>query len=135
MTVKDRARDLRLRRTFHITLEEYNRVLCHQNGRCAICKRPAYDFKTRLAVDHRHSDGLLRGLLCYLCNRRWFRDVPQLHLNAAAYLLSPPLVAALGSTRFTAPGEVGTKKRAKLLKILKKGVNGFKSYTSQICTK
>lgn len=115
---KDRAADLRLQRTFHITMEEYMKVLRYQNHRCAICKRPVTEFKNRLAVDHRHSDGLLRGLLCYPCNKRWFRDVPELLLAAAAYLLNPPLCAALGKQRYTAPGEVGTKKRAKLLKAM-----------------
>jgi len=45
-----------------------------QNGRCAICgashgHRSCYDRKCRLAVDHDHRTGKVRGLLCNSCNR------------------------------------------------------------------
>ncbi len=41
-----------------------------QKGCCAICKKPQSAFKNRLALDHNHKTGKLRGLLCYYCNRR-----------------------------------------------------------------
>lgn len=50
---KDRAADLRLRRTYGITLAEYNLQLKKQKGICAICGRPPK--KVRLAVDHNHA--------------------------------------------------------------------------------
>jgi hypothetical protein len=40
-----------------------------QNACCAICKKPESAFKNRLAVDHSHSTGRVRGLLCYRCNK------------------------------------------------------------------
>jgi hypothetical protein len=40
-----------------------------QNGCCAICKKPESSFKFRLSVDHNHKTGLVRGLLCYRCNK------------------------------------------------------------------
>ena len=57
-------------RKYGITLEEYDKLLYYQNGRCYICgKKPA---NQRLAVDHDHSmDNLresVRGLLCRVCN-------------------------------------------------------------------
>lgn len=49
---KEHQADLRLRRIFGITLDEYNIRLADQNGVCKICKRPPN--KVRLAVDHDH---------------------------------------------------------------------------------
>lgn len=50
--VKNRKRDLYLRRKYAITLDEYNRMLADQGGVCAVCLRPGV---TRsLAVDHDH---------------------------------------------------------------------------------
>ncbi len=56
---------------YGISLEQYNDLLRKQNGRCAICNsRPAgmQHSKTRLCVDHEHSTGKVRGLLCGGCN-------------------------------------------------------------------
>lgn len=117
---RDRARDLRLRREFGITLKEYNDVLEHQKHRCAVCKRSVRDFKNSLAVDHCHTTGLLRGLLCWKCNKLIGvsgDDAKKLE-NASIYLNNPPITLVLGQ-KFSAPGRVGTKKRAKLLAALK----------------
>lgn len=39
-----------------------------QNGQCAICGKHSTDCKRRLALDHNHKTGELRGLLCSGCN-------------------------------------------------------------------
>lgn len=119
MTPKDRAADLRLQREYGITLAEYNTVLKHQKGVCAICKKPP--IRSRLAVEHCHRSGRLRGLACWHCNRALagYKDDVTLLLSAANYLMYNPFEAALG-IRFTAPGSVGSKKRAKLLAKLRK---------------
>jgi len=59
-----------LRRKYGITEDQYNDLLRSQNGRCAVCNKAASSFKNRLAVDHDHHSGLVRGLLCNFCNRR-----------------------------------------------------------------
>lgn len=38
-------------------------------NKCAICDKPREAFKKELSVDHRHSDGLIRGLLCFRDNK------------------------------------------------------------------
>lgn len=120
MTKRDRATDLRMRRNYGLTLAEYTKVLKFQNNACAICKRGVAEFKNRLAIEHRHSDGLLRGLCCWTCNKTLavsLDDAERLR-NAASYLDRPPITTVFGLERWTAPGRVGTKKRAKLLKAL-----------------
>lgn len=63
-----------LKRNFGITLEDYTEMLKAQNGVCDICKKPEKKvFKktgkvTDLCVDHCHSTGKVRGLLCWDCN-------------------------------------------------------------------
>ena len=46
---------------------EYADMLADQQGRCAICREQCGTGR-RLAVDHEHSSGRIRGLLCFRCN-------------------------------------------------------------------
>lgn len=57
---------------FGITLEKYEKFQKEQQNRCAICNQEEtatnqYGIKN-LAVDHNHSTGRVRGLLCAKCN-------------------------------------------------------------------
>lgn len=96
----ERQRDLYLQRTYGITAEEYDAILDHQEGRCAICLKPPK--AKRLAVDHDHRTGLVRGLLCTNCNHRLLgrrdRD-PRLFLNAYWYLVTPPAHDVVGERK------------------------------------
>jgi hypothetical protein len=69
---KDIDRNSKYKRKYGITLEEYNKMLENQNGLCAICNSPEKvktDDKVKLlAVDHCHTSGAVRGLLCNACN-------------------------------------------------------------------
>jgi hypothetical protein len=51
---------------YRITPEEYAARLKSQDGVCAICSRPPKE--RPLHVDHDHTTGEVRGLLCWLCN-------------------------------------------------------------------
>lgn len=53
---------------YKLTPEQYHKMLSDQNHVCAICQCPPKG-KRPLVIDHRHSDGKVRGLLCYGCNR------------------------------------------------------------------
>lgn len=70
-----KCRERILKNRFNITRNEYNRLLEQQNHKCAICKnseicKDRRNNKLReLAVDHCHTTGKIRGLLCYNCNR------------------------------------------------------------------
>jgi len=49
-----------------MTVSRYEEILESQNGVCAICGKPGIN--RRLAVDHNHKTGQIRGLLCVFCN-------------------------------------------------------------------
>jgi hypothetical protein len=53
---------------YGIELEEYDRRLAAQGGVCAICQSPPRFGRKHLDVDHDHSTGDIRGLLCSPCN-------------------------------------------------------------------
>lgn len=53
-------------KVYGITIEQYDELLALQGGRCAICRQRAVS--KRLAVDHDHASGAVRGLLCSRCN-------------------------------------------------------------------
>ncbi len=64
----------------------YERILATQDGGCAICgEKPTGN---RLAVDHDHATGEVRGLLCQHCNTGLgsFRDDAGLITKAIRYL-------------------------------------------------
>jgi hypothetical protein len=48
------------------SIETYNYLFKEQNGVCALCKTAPQTRK--LALDHHHDSGEIRGLLCYTCN-------------------------------------------------------------------
>lgn len=62
-------RDGDYRRAFGITLADYERMLLEQNGACQLCRWVPKPGNRRLAVDHDHKTGRIRGLLCGLCNK------------------------------------------------------------------
>tara|TARA_R110000868_G_scaffold403088_1_gene679950 strand:- start:1740 stop:2123 length:384 start_codon:yes stop_codon:yes gene_type:complete len=63
-----------LKKKYGLPMEEYVEMLLDQKGVCKICKQPeiAIDHRTHklrsLAVDHNHTTGDIRGLLCTTCN-------------------------------------------------------------------
>jgi hypothetical protein len=80
-------RRAKLARNFGLTEAEYTAQLTSQGGMCAICGRRC---KRKLAVDHDHVTGAVRGLLCMHCNLGMghFRDSTGLLLAALGYLRS-----------------------------------------------
>lgn len=64
---KDRYRAIDLKRNYGITVEYYDALDKQQAGKCAICGGVNKNGK-RLAVDHEHKTGKVRGLLCLPCN-------------------------------------------------------------------
>lgn len=54
------------KRLYGLSEEEYNKLVLEQENRCKICGRSFEDIKQH--IDHCHSTGKVRGLLCIKCN-------------------------------------------------------------------
>lgn len=86
---KRRDRSANLRKNYGISQVDYDERLSRQGGLCAICRgsntsrrRAFFD------VDHCHSTGVVRGILCSKCNTGLglFGDSRAVLANAIAYL-------------------------------------------------
>lgn len=87
-TNKDKLKDRHLRNRFGITLREYKDLLLKQDNKCAICGMSATENGKALAVDHSHTTGEVRQLLCSRCNAGigFLKDNPDIAIKAAKYL-------------------------------------------------
>jgi hypothetical protein len=70
---EDRRRNIKLKNRYDITLLQYRRIYESQKGACAICDRPVTfegnkTMESDPALDHCHTTGKVRGILCYHCN-------------------------------------------------------------------
>lgn len=83
----DKVKNKHLRHKYGITFEEYRRMELVQGGLCAICRKPENPGRS-LAVDHNHTTGQVRALLCGNCNRGigMLQDSADLLRAAAEYL-------------------------------------------------
>ena len=84
-----RNRDLR--RLYNIGIEEYEKLLAEQGGHCAVCEatQPGGRHATQhFPVDHCHTTGEVRGLLCHNCNTALglLKDDPSRIANLITYL-------------------------------------------------
>ena len=84
-------------KNYGLTLAQCEALLASQGGGCAICGAPimvmlARSRSGKLHVDHRHSDGKVRGLLCGQCNMMLgnARDLPETLRAGADYLEKAP---------------------------------------------
>lgn len=90
-TNAESRRNARLKHRYGITAADYDRMYAEQGGKCAICgsgheRQPAH-WKDKLAVDHCHDTGKVRGLLCNDCNAGiGHLGNEQVALSAARYL-------------------------------------------------
>jgi hypothetical protein len=75
----------RLARAYGISREQYEGLLARQGGVCGICRKPP---REPLCVDHSHTTGRVRGLLCRRCNTALgsYDDDADLLAAAIAYL-------------------------------------------------
>ena len=95
-SVVDRARrDSHLKKTYGISLAEYDEMLEEQGNGCAICGTSPEKNGRRLDVDHCHTTGKIRGLLCHSCNLGIgkFKDNPDLLAEELKYLYKSNVVS------------------------------------------
>lgn len=116
--MKSRAK--RLKDNYNLTVQEADSILAFQNNLCAICNKNQRSGK-RLAIDHCHKTGLIRGALCSQCNRLLGKienmgwGFNEFH-TLIEYLSTPPAIKALGKSVYGFPGRTGTKRHRKELK-------------------
>jgi hypothetical protein len=69
-------------------LEIYDKLFHEQQGKCAICDSTENGRYKHLSIDHDHSNGKIRGLLCNNCNRGLglLKDNPEVLRKAADYV-------------------------------------------------
>ena len=74
-------------RKYGMTIEQYDAMLLAQGGGCFICGRPPRE-DISLHVDHDHSTGKVRGILCFCCNNALadFHEDPEFLKKAASYV-------------------------------------------------
>ncbi len=64
-----RGKNNLLKRLYGISIDMWQDMFDSQKGRCAICDRHQAELNKSLGVDHCHSTGKVRSLLCDACNR------------------------------------------------------------------
>lgn len=84
--VKATNRNKRFKNLYGISLVDYNAMFVEQSGLCGICGKPEARLNKKgipyfLSVDHDHTTGTVRKLLCYGCN------------SVLGYIKEDPLIA------------------------------------------
>lgn len=89
-----------IRERYGLTPEQYWALYEAQGGVCYICQR-ATGKARRLAVDHDHQTGYVRGLLCKPCNSilAHIRDDVWTGYRIVSYLADPPAFREIGKVR------------------------------------
>ena len=80
-------------KAYGLSLKEYNELLESQGNCCCICQTKVprgASKKGRFHVDHNHTTGEVRGLLCHDCNTGLglFKDDPNVLSKAIEYLVT-----------------------------------------------
>lgn len=84
----EKYKNWELKKTYGITLDDFNTMMQCQHDCCAICSRNFSEVGVVPCVDHCHETGDVRGLLCRSCNTLLGQandSIPTL-LSAVSYL-------------------------------------------------
>ncbi len=80
----EKVKSYRLRHSYGLTQQAFDDMFTAQQGQCAVCSRRM----VKACVDHCHKTGVVRALLCSMCNTSLggFQDDPELTDKATQYL-------------------------------------------------
>lgn len=92
---KEKRKDYYLKAKYNTSWEEFSNLFTTQNGTCCICMKKisifaeTSDYSSVACVDHNHTTGEIRGLLCNHCNTAigLLKENPELFKRAISYLL------------------------------------------------
>ena len=75
-TLTEYNQNYQMKRKYGITLRERNDMFIKQENSCAICQRALPEWGRLTHVDHCHTTGKVRGILCSRCNTcvAWFEE-------------------------------------------------------------
>jgi hypothetical protein len=78
------VRKANLKACYGLSPEKYDQMVDDQNNSCAICRTN----NIKLFVDHNHSTGTVRGLLCHHCNSMlgYAKEDPTIMVRGVQYL-------------------------------------------------
>lgn len=81
----EQAKTARLKWKYGITPEDYDNMMISQHSKCYICSKS----DSELVIDHCHTNGHIRALLCGNCNKGlgFFKDNTINLNNAIEYLI------------------------------------------------
>lgn len=65
--IRENSRKANLKK-YGLTIDDFDRMLQEQNGKCAVCFGLPSGRHNQFHVDHDHKTGKVRGLLCHFCN-------------------------------------------------------------------
>jgi hypothetical protein len=108
----DRCRNRwHLLQAYGLTPDDWAMLVSLTGGRCPICRRKQR--YQEMAVEHRHSDGLVRGLACQRCNQNLaaFYENPEMLRRAADFLENPPAEKMLGRKVYVTDKRAGGNSR------------------------
>lgn len=85
---KDKTKGYNLKANYGLSLDDYNAKYAEQEGCCSICHTHQLELTKSLHVDHCHTTGKIRGLLCFKCNTLLGKvnDNPEILASAINYL-------------------------------------------------
>lgn len=84
-------RKIKLKSRYNITPEDYKSQLSLQLGQCSLCSIDLSKLNRKnIHLDHNHTTGKLRGILCSTCNSGlgMFKDKPDILRRALDYIES-----------------------------------------------
>lgn len=78
-----------IKKRYNIDVSDYDKLLEEQGNACAICETTEPQGQGRFHIDHNHSTGEVRGLLCHNCNLGigQLQDDPVILAEAIKYLV------------------------------------------------
>lgn len=88
VSVAGKQRERVMRNKYSLSLSDIGKLLASQGGGCAICSADAPGGRGTWRVDHEHTTGRVRGLLCNGCNigLGHMKDDPARLRKAADYI-------------------------------------------------
>lgn len=81
-----RTQNLRTKGGAPFTVVEYEKLAADQGSKCALCHIPQAEYRRAFDVDHCHTTGVVRGLLCNTCNQHLGTYEKMRRLGAEEYI-------------------------------------------------